>query len=162
MRIPFGPALACLALVGATVAAACGDDDDPTDPAEETNFTAQLTGAKERPNPVTTTATGTATITINNNSIAFSVNVTGLSGPATMAHIHGPATTEQAADVIVGFTGLSTATSGLLASGTITTTGVATISLDSLKTLIRNGRAYVNVHTAANPPGEVRGQIVPQ
>jgi len=33
--------------------------------------------------------------------------------------------------------------------------------MDSLAVLLRNGNAYVNVHTAANPNGEIRGQIVP-
>jgi hypothetical protein len=52
-----------------------------------------------------------------------------------------------------------TATSGTVVSGTFTITGHATIDLNALLTLLRNGNAYVNVHTATNPNGEIRGQI---
>jgi len=34
------------------------------------------------------------------------------------------------------------------------------VGYDSLLVLMRNGMAYVNVHTAANPAGEIRGQLV--
>jgi hypothetical protein len=33
--------------------------------------------------------------------------------------------------------------------------------MDSLLVLLRNGNAYINIHTAANPDGEIRGQIRP-
>jgi hypothetical protein len=33
--------------------------------------------------------------------------------------------------------------------------------MDSLLTLMRRGRTYVNVHTEANPNGEIRAQIDP-
>jgi hypothetical protein len=161
MRNPFGKASLLAALVAAPLLAACDDDDDNgTGP--ETEFEATLTGAAERPDPVTTTATGTADVEINANNIEYTVNVSGLSAAATMAHIHGPATTGEAAQVVAPLTGLTTNTTGLLATGTITATAVSTISLDSLKAMIRNGRAYINVHTAANPAGEIRGQIVPK
>jgi hypothetical protein len=150
------PAFAATALI-----AACEDDDDPTDP-DETEFEATLTGAAERPDPVTTTATGSGTLEINDNNIEFSITVNGLSGAATMAHIHGPATTSESAPIVVTFTSLSTSVTGTLVSGSFSTTGNVAISLDSLKTMIRNGRAYFNVHTVANPAGEIRGQIVPQ
>jgi hypothetical protein len=154
-------AVALIAALGsASIVAACGDDDDPTDPEEE-EFAVIMSGSAERPNPVTTTATGSAELEFTGSgSISFSINVNGLSGPATMAHIHGPATTSAAAGILVTFTNLSTSPSGQLATGTITATdNPGTVSLDSLKTLFRNGNAYINVHTAANPGGEVRGQI---
>jgi hypothetical protein len=48
---------------------------------------------------------------------------------------------------------------GTLASGTVDAAKVQGISVDSLKTLIRNGMTYVNVHTATHKDGEVRGQL---
>jgi len=36
------------------------------------------------------------------------------------------------------------------------------VKYDSLLVLLRNGQAYVNVHTTANPGGEIRGQLVRQ
>ncbi|MEX1258031.1 MAG: CHRD domain-containing protein [Gemmatimonadota bacterium] len=152
------------------------DDDDPTGPGntDPLESDATLTGAAERPDPVTTDATGTATFTVTKGSttghdpdasgattVTYSVSVTGLSGPATMAHIHGPAGVEAAAGIIVPLTVTNTAgTTGVIISGSFTTTGNAAVSMDSLVVLMRNGNSYVNVHTAANPPGEIRGQIV--
>jgi len=145
------------------------DEDDGTGPVvTPEDFTAELTGAAERPTPVVTTATGTATITFTPASsstaasVAYSVTVQGLTGPATVAHIHGPAGVDAAASPIVSFNVTTTSTtSGIIAAGVFTSTGHATINMDSLAVLLRNGNAYVNVHTAANPNGEIRGQIVP-
>ena len=52
--------------------------------------------------------------------------------------------------------------SGKLAEGDIDLSKAAssTVSGDSLKVLLNNGAAYINVHTAAHPGGEIRGQIV--
>jgi hypothetical protein len=35
------------------------------------------------------------------------------------------------------------------------------VSLDSLRVLFNNGNAYTNVHTTANPGGEIRDQVHP-
>ena len=53
---------------------------------------------------------------------------------------------------------------GQVASGTINldqpiVSGASSITGDSLLVLLGNGNAYTNVHTAANPGGEIRGQI---
>ena len=164
MRVQYA-VTALLALT--TVAVACDDDDDPTGgSAIPELYTAQLTGAAERPDPVATAATGTATINFTPGAgntgqlILYSVTVTGLSGPATAAHIHGPAGLDAAAPVIVGLTITSGSTTGGIIDGTIASTGHPTITMDSLVALMRNGNSYVNVQTAANPDGEIRGQIV--
>ena len=158
---------ALLALTTAFTVACDDDDDDGTGPVvTPEDFSAQLTGAAERPTPVVTTATGSAAITFTPASTTtgavgtYSVTVQGLSGNVTAAHIHGPAGLDAAAGIIVTFT-VTPATSGIIATGTFTSTGHATINMDSLAVLLRNGNAYVNVHTAANPNGEIRGQIVP-
>jgi hypothetical protein len=168
--------LSLLALLALAIVA-CDDDDDPVgggmpDPLE---FSASLTGAAERPDPVTTDATGTATFTVTKGSatgydpdatgpttVTYLVSVTGLSGEATAAHIHGPAGLEAAAGAIVPLTVTSTSTSGNIVSGSFTATGHAEISMDSLVVLLQNGNSYVNVHTEANQPGEIRGQIIEQ
>jgi hypothetical protein len=146
-------------LVAALASAGC-DSDDPAGPTPET-FTATMTGAAERPNPVTTAATGTGTVTFNpaTSTFTYSMSVSNITG-VTAAHIHGPATTEEAAGVLVPLTTPTSATvNGTFGAAQITAAGV---SLDSLLSLMRGGRTYINVHTTANPPGEIRGQLLRQ
>ena len=81
----------------------------------------------------------------------YTLTFEGLSGPATAAHIHGPATKTQSAGVVAPL-GDKNPTSPV--SGTVTLTD------DQVKSL-QSAKLYVNVHTAANPGGEIRGQIVP-
>jgi hypothetical protein len=158
-------ALTSLLALSAVGALACDDEDeDPNGPPDTQTFTANLTGAAERPTPVTTTATGTATFTAvtvgSVTTITYSATVTGLSGPATLAHIHGPAGEDAAAGPIVTLIITnSSATSGAIISGSFTATGHATINMATLLQHLENGQAYINVHTAANPDGEIRGQI---
>lgn len=154
-----------LALMAVLVVAACDDDDDdvigPGPVAEE--FSATMSGAAERPNPVVTSATGTADFTVSGDTLYYTITVDSLSGPATAAHIHGPAGPEAVAGPIVGFTLTDTTlTTGTIASGFVTAPTDPAISQDSLLALMRNGNAYVNVHTALNPEGEIRGQIFRQ
>ena len=135
---------------------ACSDDEGPT----VERFVATLTGASEVP-PVTTTATGTATVEFTATGISWVVNVSNIAN-VTASHIHGPAPVGTNAQVVVNLNPNTTVTTGLLASGTATTTSITTISIDSLKKMIRNGQAYVNVHNSANPGGHIRGQLVRQ
>lgn len=137
---------------------ACGDDG-PAAPA--TSFTATLSGTNEVP-PVTTTATGNATLSVSGVQITYTVNVTGLSN-ALVAHIHVAAAGENG-PVRLNLCGTGapepdcTSGTGVLATGT---NGTALgITFDSLLSAMRTGGAYVNVHTSANPGGEIRGQVV--
>ena len=82
-----------------------------------------------------------------------------LSGPVTAAHIHGPAGANATADPIVTLTVSSNATTGTVVSGSFTTTGNTTINIAQLLTHMLAGNTYVILHTAANPSGEIRGQI---
>jgi hypothetical protein len=134
--------------------AACDEDEGPT----VERFTANLTGAAERPTPVNTTATGSATVEFTTTGIQYTVTVNGIQN-VTASHIHGPASAEQSAGIILNLQPNTSVTTGLLASATVTQTGTA-VSMDSLKALIRNGQAYVNVHNSANPGGHIRGQLV--
>jgi hypothetical protein len=84
-----------------------------------------------------------------------------MSGPLTGAHIHGPASATANALVIVPFDVSGAGASGTL-TGTFASTNDVTISNDSLDVLMRTGGAYVNLHTAANIGGEIRGQLSQQ
>ena len=155
---------ALLALTTVTAVACDDEDEDPNGPPDTNTFTASLTGAQEVP-PVTTPATGSATFTSSTSgsvtTITYTVTVTGnLSGPVTAAHIHGPAGTGVNADPIVTLTVSNpTGTTGVLVSGSFTTTGNASVTMAQLLTHMLAGNTYVNLHTAANPNGAIRGQI---
>jgi hypothetical protein len=141
--------------------AACGDDDDTTDPA--TDFEADLSGTEEVP-PVTTAATGSATISIEEDEIVYRVETSGLED-VLVSHIH-VAAAGQNGDVRLNLCGVppdspdcGTADGVLIeASNGV----VQDITFDSLVSAFLAGNAYVNVHTAAHPPGEIRGQLAPQ
>jgi hypothetical protein len=124
-----------------------------------------MTGAKERPTPVTTTATGSSTFQLlTGNSMRFEIRVAGITG-VRMAHIH-TAVADSAGPIAVTLFTTATPTgaqSGVLATGTFTATNIELpgVTFDSLLSLMRRGRTYVNVHTSANQAGEIRGQIEP-
>jgi hypothetical protein len=161
--------IACAGIVA--LLAACSDDDTATTPAPPTTFTATLNGANEKPTATTSTATGSATVTFVGatsttpaTSGTYTVTVNGLTGAPTASHIHAPASTDQAAGVLVNFNPASVTTSSGTFSGTFTQTDITNpaVSVDSVLKLVRAGLAYVNVHTAANKAGEIRGQLVPK
>ena len=124
-----------------------------------------LAGSKERPTAVVSTASGSATFEeLPDGTVRFKVDVAGLTG-ATMAHIHH-AVADSAGPIAVTLFNSTTPTgslTGTLASGTFSSSNIVLpgISLDSLLSLMRLGRTYVNVHTLLNPAGEIRAQIEP-
>ncbi|MDC9825085.1 CHRD domain-containing protein [Devosia sp. ZB163] len=115
------------------------------------NFTADLTGAAEVP-PVETTATGKVEASLDTDSKVFTwtINYEGLSGEATAAHFHGPAAEGANAAPVVPI-------EGALASPI---SGNATLTDEQISQL-QNGQWYFNIHTAAHPDGEIRGQVKP-
>jgi CHRD domain len=151
-------ALALTAAVAvAAVATSCGSDS--TAPTNKT-YVATMLPANEIP-PKTTTGTGVTTFVDKGSEIDWTMELTGMTG-VFASHIHlGNATT--AGPVIFNLfvpNGTNTATlTGVVGSGTITNANNVNISLDSLRVLLNNGNAYVNVHTTANQAGEIRGQI---
>ena len=71
-----------------------------------------------------------------------------MSGPATAAHFHGPAEVGKNAGVAVAIPNATTSPNE----------GSATLT-DAQAADLLAGKYYVNVHTAANPGGEIRGQV---
>jgi hypothetical protein len=114
------------------------------------SFTADLTGGQESP-PVTTTGRGSATATLDGSTLEYTVQFSGLSGPATAAHFHCPATPGQNAGVQVNIGQAAGLTSPMKGRAQLTDQQVADL---------KAGRMYVNVHTAKHPGGEIRGQVV--
>jgi hypothetical protein len=118
---------------------------------------ASLSGAGERPAPIKTDAIGFAVFTLVGNDLSFNINYQGLSGPATLAHVHGPASDARTAAPLIDLKNF--AVGGFGVSGSI----AGTVTLDNAQlSAIADGLAYVNIHTALNPGGEIRGQITPQ
>lgn len=133
----------------------------PAGPTGVQNFRAVMTGVQEVP-AVTTTATGTAYLTlIGSSALNFRIEVANITG-VTAAHIHGPAPAGVATGVLVPL--YSSAATGAFTGTLVQGTAPAPsgITFDSLLVLLRNANAYVNVHTTANPDGEIRGQTVAQ
>ena len=105
-----------------------------------------LTGANEVP-PVTTSASGDGAISIaDDGSVSGSVTTKGVQG--TAAHIHMAAAGNNG-PVIVPFT---------KEGDTYKAPAGAKLNADQLKAF-KSGGLYLNVHSAANPNGEIRGQL---
>ena len=100
---------------------------------------------------ITSSGKGAATATLDTatKTLTWDVEYSGLSGPATAAHIHGPADPGKDAGVVVPFTG--SLASPIKGSATLT---------DAQIGQLESGKWYVNIHTAANKGGEIRGQLV--
>lgn len=115
----------------------------------QSGLSARLSGAQQVPaNASTATGTLVANLDRQTRLLTWTVNFTPMSGPATAAHFHGPASIGQNAGVSLPFSG--SLDSPMRGSATLTETQVADLV---------NGRWYVNLHTAANPGGELRGQV---
>jgi len=157
-QLKLGAAAIAAVLIAAGALAACGND--PTAP-RSTTYVAHLSGANEVP-AVAGAASGTATFTLTGKTLSYVVTVSGLSGNAAASHIHlGAAGTN--GNIVVPFTAAAVQ-SGQVASGSIDLTqpisnGSSSISGDQLLSMLNQGQLYTNVHTAANPAGEIRGQI---
>ena len=120
--------------------------------ADQVNFKADLNGGSEVP-PVTTAGKGGATASLNTATkmLTWSVDYSGMSGPVTAGHIHGPAAAGANAGVLVPLAGNpASLASPIKGSATLTDAQISDLEA---------GRAYVNLHTDTNKGGEVRGQL---
>ena len=117
--------------------------------AEIIDFTASLDGASEVP-ARTLHAHGSAKAELDTDTdgLTFVIDVRGLTGPAVAAHFLGPADVGQNAPPVV-----------MIAPSASPLQGYARLTPAQVSDL-RAGRWYVNVHTALNPGGEIRGQML--
>ena len=137
----------------------CGSDSSMG--SGTTVYVAELSGAREVPAAITSAA-GTATFTRRGTNVSYTVTASGFTTPLTVGHVHIGAA-GVIGSVLIPFTILAqsaTVAAGSIDLGAPITQGNITISGDSLRTLLESGNAYVNLHSAAYPGGEIRGQIV--
>jgi len=122
-------------------------------------FGGPLTGAQETP-AVVTAATGEATVVISpdNSTIWYLVTYSGLSGSLAAAHIHAGASGANGG-VILPLTASASPMAGTLTAADFKPSGSITTFAQAVAA-IKAGATYVNLHTAANPGGEIRGQVV--
>jgi CHRD domain len=111
-------------------------------------YVAELKASTEVP-PNDSAAAGTLTATYDTTTkkLTYSVSYTGLTGPATAAHFHGPAAAGANAGVAVPVKDVA---SPIKAEATLT---------DAQAADLQGGKWYFNVHTEKNKGGEIRGQL---
>jgi hypothetical protein len=116
--------------------------------AETMSFKADL---KSAPGVSPSTGQGnlTATYDTDTRKLSWKGSVSDLSGNVTASHFHGPADPGQNAGVLIPAAGVKVGAFE----------GSATLSNDQAKVFTAE-KTYFMVHTAANPGGEVRGQVV--
>ena len=132
----------------AAVALAAAFAFAPPSQAAMVNLKADLKAAAEVP-PTTSKGTGSVTATYDTatKKLTWKGSYSGLSGPATAAHFHGPAPAGKNAAVMVPINPHGPSFEG---SATLT---------DAQAKALMDGDIYVNIHTAANKAGEIRGQV---
>jgi hypothetical protein len=116
-------------------------------------FTTTLTGAAEAPGPGDPDGTGTATVTLNvgQREVCWEIHVSGITLPATAAHIH-VAPVGVPGPIVVGL--------GAPDANGNSTGCVSGVDRDLLRAILHDPSAYyVNVHNADFPAGAVRGQL---
>jgi hypothetical protein len=131
-------------------------------------LTATLTGAGETPAPgINTGAFGTATVTVDltARTVTYTVQVFNLPSGVTASHIHVGAVGTPG-PVVVNFAPALNSSNDFSFSGVVQDTAFVLRgdqgirSADDMFQAIIGGNAYVNVHSAVNPGGEIRGQLV--
>ena len=115
-------------------------------------FTTTMDGKSEVP-AKTTNGAGSVKATLDTTTkvLTWDANYSGLTGPATMAHFHGPAAPGANAPIVIPWQN----------AGTSPVHGTATLTDAQIRDL-ESGKWYANVHTQANPAGEIRGQMIKQ
>jgi hypothetical protein len=162
------PAVMGLAMAACAMASSSQPEASKAAAAPE-KFQAKLDARNEVPPPTLdggASPSGMADFTVSGTTVAYKLSASGLSSAPAAAHIHlgapgapGP--------VIVPLTVAAGPSAGTATGeGTFDASGVkgkkadgSAMTLDDVLAAMRSGGTYVNVHTANNKPGEVRGQI---
>lgn len=134
--------------------------------AQTIRMTATLTGSNEAPTKVTTGSFGNATVTVDmsTNTVSWAIDVFNLPTGINNAHFHAGGTdTAGPVAVNIPFTANLSNDFSLTGSATALTAprpdqGVR--SWDDFIQSLLGGQVYINIHTTANPGGEIRGQVV--
>jgi hypothetical protein len=114
-------------------------------------FTATMSGANEVPaNASKGTGEVKATLDTVTKVFEYSATYSGLTGPAIAAHFHGPAMAGANAGPALPIPAAAIAASPITGKATLTDAQIADLQA---------GRWYLNIHTAANGGGEIRGQL---
>jgi hypothetical protein len=164
----FIPAMMGLAMAACATASSSQSEGSKAAAAPE-KFQAKLDARSEVPPPNLeggTSPTGTADFTVNGTTVAYKLSASGLSSAPVAAHIHVGAPGAPG-PVIVPLNVAAGGSAGTATGeGTFDASGVkgkkadgSPMTLDDVLAAMRSGGTYVNVHTANNKPGEVRGQI---
>jgi hypothetical protein len=135
-----------------SILAGCEKDENPQ--ADMYNISATMNPGQETGTlngSPSGSGTTTGTYNADNNTLQYNITWTGLTAQASAGHFHGPALAGENAGPIVTLTLNNTGTSGN-ASGSTTLT-------DAQETDLLAGKWYVNIHTATNTGGEIRGQV---
>lgn len=140
--------LAIFILLSAIVSCSSDNEDDPA-PNPNVTFKATMNGANQSV-PNNSTATGAATLTFNNNTTIFTITVTHNVADPTNGHIHKGAIGESGPAVFPF-------------DSFISPINYTSIALDADQEAdLYAGLYYVNIHSAAFPGGEIRGQLIKQ
>ena len=128
---------------------------------QSTSWSAKLTVAQEVPKQAVknTAASGSFAGTLTGDSLAFTLTFTKLTGSPTMAHFHLGAK-GVSGPVLIWLCGMGSPDSQLVAAHPCKSPVTGTVTLTAaLQKDFTKGLLYVNVHTAKNPNGEIRGQL---
>ena len=121
----------------------------PAAQAETIQLKADLKGANEVP-PNSSPGSGKAVVTLDTDTrlLTWTVTYADLTGPALGAHFHGPSESGKNAGIVLPFKTVQSPIEG-----------TATLTENQAADLL-SGKWYANIHTAANPGGELRGQMM--
>jgi len=163
MKLTKLTALSILLFSSGWILTSCEPDEELKKTIEFERTGISMTGSQETP-PNTASGLGTLNVHYNRNTkiLTYSAAWSGLTGAVTAMHIHGLAPGGFAAGVVQTISTSAIAkcsgsgnTSCGSYNGTLYVDGVVVKEQDLL-----NGVYYLNIHTAAFPGGEIRGQVI--
>jgi hypothetical protein len=135
--------------------------------AQNVQFTATLTGAEETPNPIVTGAFGTATVTWNvqTQTISWIIDVFNMPSGTNNAHFHvgGPGVGGPTVVNIAFPAGISNdyrLTGSATATNLLPRNDQGVRSWQDFEQSLFGGQLYINIHSAVNGGGEIRGQVL--